>query len=334
MSSFRTILKLSESLSPIRYEDKLMCLGSCFTEHIGQRLTDHKFQVCLNPFGITYNPLSITRSLEILLSDTLYTEADLFEHKSCWHSPMHHSRFSHPDKAVCLKQINDELITARKHMDQLDVLMLTLGTAHVFHQLRGKGFRPNMPEQIVNNCHQLPANNFERRLVSIREIVKGLEDVLNKIKKRRPALRIILTVSPVRHIRDGLVESKLSKSTLLVAIHQLCKRIADTTYFPAYELVIDDLRDYRFYKEDMVHPNDVAVNYVWKNFSEVYFKEKEQKLMLQIARLRQAMQHRPLQPDSEQHRLFLQQQFEKTSALKKQYPFLDLNEELAYFGSC
>lgn len=332
MAKFRTTLDLSAATQPIRYSDKLLSIGSCFAENIGQRLLDYKFQLQLNPFGITYNPASVAKSLSCILSDKIFDENDLFYDRECWHSPAHHSRFSSSIKEVSLDLINYKLMTAREYMQELDVLILTFGTAHVFHQLKGKGFRPNVDQHIVNNCHKLPADCFERRLMSVAEITSALQPVLQQIKSINPNVRVMLTVSPVRHIRDGLVESKLSKSTLLVAMHQLCQDLDFATYFPAYELVIDDLRDYRFYKEDMVHPSKVAVDYVWEQFSKVHFQEAEQALMQRIGKLNQAMKHRPFNPESKAHQQFLRQQLAEVHRLQEDFLFLDFTEEEEYFG--
>ncbi len=332
MSKFRTILNQAASPQPIHYQHQLLSMGSCFAEHIGQRLLDYKFQAQLNPFGISYNPASIANGLSYILSDKIFEADDLFYDRECWHSLAHHSRFSHSDQAVCLDLINKELRTARERLQNLDVLMLTFGTAHVFHQLSGAGFRQNEEQHIVNNCHKLPADCFERRLMTVEEIVSTLQPILQEIKTIHPKIRVILTVSPVRHLRDGLVESKLSKSILLVAVHQLCQQLDIATYFPAYELIMDDLRDYRFYAADMVHPNDVAVNYVWEQFCKVYFQEKTTQIMQRIAKLNQARLHRPFNPNSAAHRQFLKRQLEEVRRLETEFSFLDLSGEVDYFG--
>jgi len=183
----------------------------------------------------------------------------------------------------------------------------------------------------VNNCHQLPADTFERRLLSVDDIMTQLNPTLERIKTLRPNIRIILTVSPVRHIRDGLVESRLSKSILCVAVHEICNTFNNIMYFPAYELIMDDLRDYRFYNADMLHPNEVAVEYVWQRFGEVYFDETTKQLIKRIEKLKKAMQHRPFQSESERHRTFLTQYLHQTRKLQQTYPFLNFDKELFYF---
>lgn len=323
MADFRTSLSLSPALSPIRHQDKLLSIGSCFAENIGQRLADAKFQLLMNPFGIVYNPISVRDSLLYLIDNKEFTKEDVFYHQERWHSFAHHSRFSDAEQSTCLKSINSTTNKGHKHLLESDVLILTFGTAHVFYHKK--------MERIVNNCHQLPADTFERQLLSVDDITTQLSTTLERIKTLRPNIRIILTVSPVRHIRDGLVESRLSKSILRVAVHELCNAFNHMSYFPAYELIMDDLRDYRFYNADMLHPNEVAVEYVWQRFGEVYFDETTKQLIKRIEKLKKAMQHRPFQSDSERHRTFLTQHLNQTRELQQTYPFLNFDKELDYF---
>jgi len=323
MADFRTSLSLSLASTPIRHENKLLSIGSCFAENIGRRLADAKFQLLMNPFGIVYNPVSVQDSLSYLIDNKHFTKEDVFSHQERWHSFAHHSRFSDAEQSTCLNSINSAINKGHKHLLESDVLILTFGTAHVFYHKK--------MERVVNNCHQLSADTFERQLLSVDDITTQLSPVLERIKTLRPNIRILLTVSPVRHIRDGLVESRLSKSILRVAIHELCNTFKYISYFPAYELIMDDLRDYRFYNADMVHPNEVAVEYVWQRFGEVYFDETAKQLIKRIEKLKKAMQHRPFQSESERHRTFLAQHLHQTRELQKTYPFLNFDEELKYF---
>ncbi len=324
MTDFRTSISCAPTAMPIRHEDSLLSMGSCFAENIGQRLTDAKFQLNLNPFGIIYNPISVLECLSYVIENKAFKVDDVFYYKERWHSFSHHSRFSHTDQFICVNQINAAIQKAHWQLEKLDVLILTFGTAHVFYHKK--------LEKVVSNCHQLPADIFERQLLTVDEITKPFVAVLERIKTLRPDVRVILTVSPVRHIRDGLVESKLSKSTLLVAVHELCRRFAHVSYFPSYEIIMDDLRDYRFYHADMIHPNEVALKYIFERFGEVYFDKATEELIKRIEKLQQAMQHRPFNADSQQHRNFLQQYFNQTSELKKAHPYLDFEQELSYFS--
>lgn len=324
MIDFRTSISCAPAAVPIRHEDRLLSVGSCFAENIGQQLMDAKFQLKLNPFGIIYNPISVLECLSCLIDNKAFKVGDVFYHKERWHSFSHHSRFSYPNQFICVNQINAAIQKAHWQFQKLDVLILTFGTAHVFYHKKMK--------KVVNNCHQLPADTFERRLLTVGEITKPFKQILRRIKTLRPDVRVILTVSPVRHIRDGLVESKLSKSTLLLAVHELCRRFAHVSYFPSYEIMMDDLRDYRFYHADMIHPSEVAIKYIFERFGEVYFDKATTQLIKRIEKLQQAMQHRPFNADSQQHRDFLHQYFNQTSELKKAHPDLNFEEELSYFG--
>lgn len=321
---FRTELSLPVSDWKISHESQMLSVGSCFAENIGGRLLEAKFPLILNPFGIVYNPISTVGVLNDLIDNQQFTEEDIFFHKERWHSFSHHSRFSHSDENICLEQINTAVETGHKQFRQTDVLLITLGTAHVF-------FHKNL-KRVVNNCHQLPANDFERRLLHVNEISRSLAGTFKLMKILRPNIRIILTISPVRHLRDGLTESKLSKSILRVAADELCETFNFVDYFPSYEIMLDDLRDYRFYAPDMAHPNEVAVDYIWQKFSNTYFDEPTKQLIEQTQKLRQAMQHRPFNPDSEAHKTFLAKHLHITKDIKKAHPHLNMEDELDYFS--
>ncbi len=283
-----------------------------------------KFPLVLNPFGIVYNPMSVANALNGLVDNQQFTQDDIFFHKERWHSFSHHSRFSHSDENICLQQINNAIQTGHEQFRQAGVVLVTLGTAHVFFHKYLK--------RVVNNCHQLPATDFERRLLHVNEISRSLASTFKLMKILRPNIRIILTISPVRHIRDGLAESKLSKSILRVAADELCAAFNFVEYFPSYEIMLDDLRDYRFYAADMVHPNEVAVDYIWQKFSDTYFDENTKQLIQQVQKLRQAMQHRPFNPESEAHKAFLAKRLQITKDIKKAHPHLNMEDELEYFS--
>ena len=322
---FRTELLLPVSDWKISHESQVLSLGSCFAENIGGRLLEAKFPLNLNPFGIVYNPISTVGVLNDLIDNQQFTKENIFFHRERWHSFSHHSRFSHADENICLEQINTAVETGHKQFRKADVLLVTLGTAHVFFHKELK--------RVVNNCHQLPTNDFERRLLHTNEISRSLAATFQLMKILRPEIRIILTISPVRHLRDGLTESKLSKSILRVAVDELCKTFNFVDYFPSYEIMMDDLRDYRFYAADMVHPNEVAVDYIWEKFSNTYFDESTKQLIEQTQKLRQAMLHRPFNSDSDAHRAFLAKHLHITQNIKKAHPHLNMEDELAYFSS-
>jgi len=325
LNLFRTELSPAISDWKITHKSQILSVGSCFAENIGARLSAAKFPLVLNPFGIVYNPISVENALNHLIDNQQFTKEDVFFHKERYHSFSHHSRFSHSDENICLQQINTAIQTGHEQFRQTDVLLVTLGTAHVFFHKHLK--------RVVNNCHQLPANDFERRLLHVNEIGRSLAGTFKLMKILRPNIRIILTISPVRHIRDGLQESKLSKSILRVAADELCGAFNFVEYFPSYEIMSDDLRDYRFYAPDMVHPNEVAVDYIWQKFLNTYFDENTKQVIQQTQKLRQAMQHRPFNPDSEAHQAFLAKHLQMAKDIKKTHPHLDMEDELSYFSS-
>ena len=316
MSNFRTVLPLAQASFDINYQSSILCIGSCFTKNIGDRLIDSKFPTLLNPFGILYNPISIKNSLAILLSQKEYETDDLFLHQDLWRSFDHHGLFAHPNKEQTLATINHQLKTARTFLAQTKRLILTLGTANVFIK-KSTG-------RIVANCHKLPNIDFEKRRLSIAEITNELLPILQQLKTKNPALEIIFTVSPVRHIKDGLLENQRSKATLLLAIEHITKSLSYTHYFPAYELVLDDLRDYRFFGKDMVHPNEIAIDYIWNYFQQTYFSPATMTILKQVHKIVQASQHRPLHIETDAHQQFVKKQLEKIVAFTKQYPFIKL----------
>lgn len=317
---FRTNLKIDKSALTISHNHSMMSIGSCFSENIGERLEQHKFPISINPFGILFNPISIYQALKLIDENHQFTEKDIFHHNGKWHSFLHHGKFSNIDKSACLNQINTEMKIANEKLKTVNYLIITFGTANVFEHIE--------TEQIVANCHKLPNQDFDRKRLSVEAITKSFFELLKQLKKGNPKLQVIFTVSPVRHIRDGLVENQRSKSTLLLAIDELTKKLDFTTYFPSYELVIDDLRDYRFYKEDMIHPSKVAIDYIWNAFSTCYFEERTQQANQQIHKLIQAKNHRVENPNSAEYQLFIKNQIKKIEQLQQQYKWIDFEKEL------
>lgn len=323
MMNFRTILPIQKANFEINHQNTTMSIGSCFADEMGDRLSANKFTIFKNPFGILYNPMSIGIGLEKLLSKIPFKEKDLFQHLGYWHSFQHHSQFSRLTKVATLESINEMFINGGRFLSKTDRLILTLGTANVFFDKKN--------DQIVANCHKMPAAHFSRRMLKVEEISTTLRNVFTELKAANPELLIIMTVSPIRHIRDGLSESQISKATLLLAIRELTTALDFVHYFPAYELVLDDLRDYRFYKSDMIHPTKQAVNYIWDYFKNVYFSENTQQLIKQISAVKSAASHRPFHPNSVEHQRFAAKQWQKTVELAKNYPFLDFSAEKTTF---
>lgn len=307
----------------IRHSDKLLLAGSCFTEHIGQKLTQHKFSVLENPNGILFNPTSICKSINSYIHNKQYTAADLFHHNDVWGSWEHHTRFSAVDQNESLRKINESQSAAHQFLKKADWLLLTLGSAFVY-ELENK--------QVVANCHKVPTDKFNKRMLSTKEVITELEELLAGLKTFNPGLKIIFTISPVRHLRDGFVENNRSKAVLINAVHYLTEQSAELFYFPAYELVIDDLRDYRFYAEDMVHPNYAATGYVWDKFVNACIDEDSQALMKQVNEIRIAFNHKPFNPTSAEHKKFLQNYLAKTKVLGQKHSYINFEEELNYFA--
>ncbi len=308
----------------INHRQHLLLIGSCFTENIGNKLKQLKFSVLENPNGILFNPVSIVNSVQSYIRNKQYDAADLFYQNECWNSWAHHSRFSHPDQQACLDKINQSQQQAHDFLKKADWLLITVGSAFVY-ELAENG--------VVANCHKVPTDKFNKRLLSADEISAALKTMLDDIAAFNPAAKVIFTISPVRHLRDGFVENNRSKAALVQAIHQLTDTGENLFYFPAYELVIDDLRDYRFFAEDMVHPNYAATNYVWEKFIHTAIDESSQALMKEISGINAAKSHKPFNAASAGHRRFLQDSLQKTLELKRQFTYLDLGEEIEYFGT-
>lgn len=308
----------------ISHHHKLLLVGSCFTEQIGTKLAVHKFSVLDNPNGILFNPVSICRSISSYINNRQYSTNDLFYQNELWNSWEHHSRFSDPDKEICLARINDAQTAACTFLKTADWLLITLGSAFVY-ELENR--------EVVANCHKVPTDKFNKRLLSVDEVHSGLQQMIEETLTYNPGLNIIFTISPVRHLRDGFIENNRSKATLIQAVHQLVEKKPNCYYFPAYELIIDDLRDYRFFAEDMVHPNYAATNYVWEKFIATCIDEPSQQLMKEIAVIIAAKNHKPFNPASQQHKTFLQTNLEKVKKLQQQFAYINFEEEKKYFNS-
>jgi len=319
MDKFRTEVTIFSSPHKISYRSSILFIGSCFTENIGVKMQEYKFNVDINPFGIVYNPLSVKQNLDALLECKQYAKSDLFHYTDRWISFDHHSRFSDKDAESCLERINQRIDYAAKKLKETDFLIVTFGTAWIY-KLADSG-------KLVSNCHKLPSKFFQRELIKIEDIVQNYMLLIKSLLKINPQIKIILTVSPVRHWKDGPVQNTLSKSILLLAIHELVSAYDCTEYFPAYEIAIDDLRDYRFYEADMLHPNSQMTSYIWNKFCQAYFDDETVKLMKELEKLIHAMQHKPFFPGSVQHRDFLVKQVEYVTFLQEKYPFLNLSED-------
>lgn len=322
------IKKLS---NPISHQHKLMLVGSCFTENMGDKLRKMKFSVLENPAGILFNPVSVSQTITHCIENKLVTESDIFSYNEAWHSWNHHSRFSNFQVQDCLNGINQSTSEAHAYLKEADFLVLTLGSAWVY-ELTDKA-AGNSAGSIAANNHKAPADWFSKRLLTVEQTLVVLDNLLHRLFRFNPKLNIVFTISPVRHLREGVIENNRSKAVLIQAVHHLVDKFSKLYYFPAYELVIDDLRDYRFYAEDLVHPNYHATQYVWEKLIGACMSEPTQELMKEIAEINLAYQHKPFNQQSQQHQQFLNNYLEKTRALSNLYPYLDFEKELSYFDT-
>lgn len=320
---FQVPIHIKPITPPVQHQDKLLLMGSCFTEHIGRHLADVKFNVLQNPSGILFEPIGVCNSLVSYMEDKRYTTADLFTLNEAWHSWMHHSRYSNAVMEDALEEINQSQAEAHRYLKEADWLIITLGSAFVY-KLKETG-RP------VVNCHKAPAQQFTKHLSTIEEIVTMLDGTIYRLFQFNPKVKVIFTISPVRHIRDGVVDNNRSKARLVEAVHHLVDKFDRLYYFPAYELVIDVLRDYRFYDLDMVHPNYQATQFVLEHFSASCMTEETRQLAEEVRKVTLARRHKPFNAASSQHRKFLQSLAEKARELMRLYPWIDFSEELDYF---
>lgn len=325
MQHFRTEVPVPESPVKFSYHTRLLFMGSCFTEHMGRRLWDYKFRINLNPFGIVFNPLSIHQHIQLLLKDQLFKPEDLFYHQDLWHSFQHHGRFSGPDPILTTKRMNEALTTAREDLLRSQWLVITLGSAFVYEHLA--------TGQVVANNHKLPEGEFRRYMLDADKIVDTLGTTIQQLRKHNAKLNVILSVSPVRHLKDGAAGNQLSKATLVVAAHKIAQQCDYVQYFPAYEIMMDDLRDYRFYDTDMIHPSGVAIDYIWDKFQKAYIDRRVLPIMQQVEEIRLALTHRPFNASTEGHKNFLKRNLVKAMQLKAAYPEMDFEREIAYFKS-
>jgi GSCFA family len=321
---FQLPINISPLPHPIRYGDKVLLTGSCFTEHIGGALADWKFDTLLNPNGIIFDAASVASGLVSYIGPRVYGEEDLVYLNEVWQSWQHHGVFSDIDRETSLAGINASQERAHAFLREADWLIVTLGSAFSYRLVEG-----GMP---VANCHRAPQQFFRKHLMTIHEIVTAMDGALLQLFNFNPRLQVIFTVSPVRHIRDGVIENNRSKARLIESVHHLVNKFDRLYYFPAYELVIDVLRDYRWFDIDMVHPNYGATQFVLEKFTQWGLAEGSRDLLEKVKDLVTARRHRPVHPATGAHARFLREQYAKAVELARQHPFLDLREELEYFS--
>ncbi|HNW50821.1 MAG TPA: GSCFA domain-containing protein [Prolixibacteraceae bacterium] len=321
----RTEVSIEPAQWDFNYQTPAMFLGSCFSDHMGGALLRSKFPVQLNPFGVLYNPISLSMALNRILDQQEVSNDELVFHDGLWHSFYFHGSFSNSSKETLIEQCNRAIAEASTFLKSAQFLFITLGTAWVFrHQESGK---------IVSNCHKIPASNFERFRLSIDEIREQWLPLLSRIHQFNPKLKIIFTVSPIRHFKDGAHENQLSKSTLLLAIDEITQAypVEQIGYFPSYELMNDELRDYRFYKEDMVHIAETGIRFIFEKFKFAFFSKETTECFNQIQPIILAKEHKILNKNDQSVTIFAEKTIEKITYLQKKYPNVNFEEEMKHF---
>ena len=303
----------------IDYNSRLMMLGSCFAENMGSKFSYYKFDVDVNPCGIIYNPLSVANVLRLIVEGKQFEKSDLRQVGGKWVSLYHHGAFSSTDPDECLRRINDRLTKATGELRTLDLLVITWGTAWVYRYTR--------ENIVVSNCHKIPSQEFERSRLSVEDIVKEYLMLIGRLREINPGLRILFTVSPIRHWKDGAHGNQLSKATLLLAIDRLREELQHVYYFPAYEIVLDELRDYRFYADDMLHMSGFTVDYIWERFLYSFISPEVLGLMNQIGRVNKGVAHRPFDPQSEEYHRLVKKMLAEIAMISRSYPMIDFSEE-------
>ncbi|GGW47531.1 hypothetical protein GCM10007383_34480 [Arenibacter certesii] len=297
------------------YQSRVVLLGSCFSKNIGDKLDYFKFRTLCNPFGTQFHPKAIEQLVCRSIEKENYTEEDVFFHNGLWHCFDAHSDLSAHSKDQLLQNLNSGLRIALDHITKATHIIITLGTAWAY--------RHNATDKVVANCHKVPQKEFSKEIVSIDSNVKSLRNIVEGIESVNKSAQFIFTVSPVRHLKDGFVENQLSKAILITSIHSLLNgTVTRGHYFPSYEIMMDELRDYRFYNTDMIHPNPLAIDYIWEKFIYVWMSESAFPVMERVAKVQKGMQHRPFNLSSEQHKQFLDKQQQKIMDLQEEYPFM------------
>jgi hypothetical protein len=320
MTVFRTLFDIPKFEFPIGYNSKVMLIGSCFSDNIGQKLNKLKFDVLSNPYGVLYNPYSIQEVFNHILGNRQLDENDLVEHSGLWHSYLHHGSFSETDKSLLLEKIATVRQKSIEFLKHADFLFITFGTAWVYELISSR--------RIVSNCHKVPSKEFKRFRLASCDIADEMGMLLQQLEVLNPKLKVIFTLSPIRHLKDGAVENTLSKSILNVSIHNLVNSFTQCSYFPSYELVMDDLRDYRFYAEDMTHLSTQAVDYIFERFGETFLNKDTLNQMEQIKKILKAVAHRSFNPETGAHQKFLANTLNSIQQLQKKYPSQNWIEEL------
>lgn len=314
---FRTEILPTPSISKLSLNDQILTIGSCFSQNIGSKLLVNKIKTLANPLGISYNPISLFKILELSCSGQMPSEEDYVVNQGIYNHLDFHSDFSSPDLNKVESEIDEKISSTQKFLMNTSCVIITLGTSYVYEY--------NLTGNVVNNCHKLPSKNFTKKLLSPEQILIAYEFLHRELMKLNNEMKIIFTVSPVRHLKETIEGNFISKSILRVAIHKIMENHPEADYFPSYEIMMDDLRDYRFYESDMIHPDQVAIDYIWEKFSKKFFDQEALNFFTEWDKLSKAINHRPFHPESPTHQKFLQVTLEK---LNKIIDKVDISEEI------
>lgn len=311
----QTTIPVSPQSNQIDYSSTILLLGSCFTENIGAQLDYFKLRNLQNPFGVLFHPVAIERLIRRAVEELAFTEEDLFCQDGIWHSFEVHSLVNAASKETMVLLLNERLSVFKTYLETASHIVLTFGTAWVYRHLTS--------DEVVANCHKVPNKAFSKELLSVEDVSHSAEKIKNAIHKVNKQATVITTISPVRHLKDGFVENTQSKAHLLAGVHA----VEELYYFPAYELMMDELRDYRFYKSDLLHPNETAIAIIWERFSQAWVDPKTALLQKEIDTIQKGLQHRPFHPESEGHREFQESLQQKIKAVNEKLPYIDFRKE-------
>ena len=319
--TFRTALDISKvKMPPLKHDGCVLLTGSCFSDNMGTCLRNAMVDAVVNPFGTTYNPLSLLECVGWLIENRQITHSELFEANGVWNHFMFHSRFSGTEPGETTAAMNISIERGHRQLSRCSHIFVTLGTSFVY--------RLNDNGQVVNNCHKLPAGRFKRSLCSMDEITAALDTMATRVHDFNPAAHIIFTVSPIRHLSDGAHGNQISKATLLLAIEQLQREFEICDYFPSYEIMMDDLRDYRFYDTDMAHPSTAAITYISEILTEAYLSDESRQIASQWLKIATALAHRPLNPQQTEYAVFLKNTLQKIMQFQQAYPYINVSDEI------
>jgi hypothetical protein len=316
--NFSTKIPIPKSNTPINYNSKIVLLGSCFAENMSEKFEYFKFQNTVNPFGIIFNPVSIEKLISRIVNQQDFTEKDIFFHNERWHCYEVHSDLSHENKEEFLNQLNQIIEQSNNRIIDSTHIIITYGTSWIY--------KLKSTNEVVANCHKVPQSEFEKEILSVETIEKSISNTIDLIQKINPNGNIIFTISPVRHVKDGFVENQRSKAHLITAIHKIINcQLSIVNYFPSYEIQMDELRDYRFYAQDMLHPNQIAIDYIWEQFFLTQVEEAIFPIMQEVCNIQKGLAHKPFHSNSNRHKSFLEAIHKKMSTIQEQFPHINFN---------